>query len=109
MPRRKSPAEEDGAAPTFEASLTGLEAIVEAMEREQLPLEELVAYYERGSLLLDRCESLLQSARNRIELITLRNNNDHEPETNPEAGENPGSSLPPGPPDASNDDDIRLF
>ena len=101
MPRRKSQPDDESAAPSFEEALAGLEAIVEAMEHEQLPLEDLVAHYEKGSALLDRCESILQSARDRIELITLRNQTDTETEISP----------PSGAPDDSDadDDDIRLF
>lgn len=111
MSRRKSTAEENTAAPTFEDALAGLETIVEAMEHEQLPLEELVAYYEKGTALLDRCESILQSARDRIELITLRNKNEAEPATEAKAGGTAGLSLPSGAPGVSDhdDDDIRLF
>ncbi len=109
MARRKNTPEEDAATPTFEEALAGLEAIVEAMEHEQLPLEDLVAYYEKGSTLLDRCEAILQSARGRIELITLRNHN--ESPRDAAAGEAAALSPPSGPPDASDDDDddIRLF
>ena len=111
MARRKSTSEDDSAAPSFEAALEGLEAIVEAMEHEQLPLEELVAYYEKGSALLDRCESILQSARGRIELITLRNKTEIEPESPSRTGAPSDFSLPSGTPDDSDDDDddIRLF
>jgi exodeoxyribonuclease VII small subunit len=108
MARRKTNPEETDDAPSFEQALTGLETIVEAMEHEQLPLEELVTYYEKGSALLDRCEHILQAARGRIELITLRNQNGNAPETGNSAPEN----LSPlsGTPDASDDDDdIRLF
>lgn len=75
MARKKSTPEEEG-TPTFEEALSGLESIVEAMEHEHLTLEELVTHYEQGSALLNRCESMLQSARKRIELITLRNQNE---------------------------------
>ena len=113
MARRKSNADENAATPTFEEALAGLEAIVEAMEHEQLPLEDLVAYYEQGSALLDRCESIHQSARGRIEWITLRNTPAIEPETESGSGETSGSALPSGPPAASasddDNDDIRLF
>jgi len=107
MARRKPITGEDPSATSFEDALAGLEAIVEAMEHEQLPLEELVACHEKGSALLHRCESLLQSARTRIELITLRNQQETEPET--ATGDTPESSLTPGTPDASDDNDIRLF
>jgi exodeoxyribonuclease VII small subunit len=108
MARRKTNSEEPGDAPTFEQSLAGLEAIVEAMEHEQLPLEDLVACYEKGSALLDRCEQILHAARGRIELITLRNQGGAANETGNGA---PDSLSPPsGMPDASDDDDdIRLF
>ena len=112
MARRKSTAEEDSTAPSFEEALAGLETIVEAMEHEQLPLEELVAYYEKGSVLLDRCEALLQSARQRIELITLRNQSEIEPESASGSNENPAISQPsgvPAVPGDDDDDDIRLF
>jgi len=109
MPRRKTNPEEAADAPSFEEALAGLEAIVEAMEHEQLPLEELVAYYEKGSTLIDRCEAVLQAARGRIELITLRNRNEGQGDS--EAGDATGFSTPSGAPDASDDDDddIRLF
>lgn len=110
MARRKSTSEETAAAPSFEEALAGLESIVEAMEHEQLPLEDLVAYYEKGSALLDRCESILQSARGRIELITLRNQNETEPATPTRTGDSPDPAPPSGTPDVSDDDDdIRLF
>ncbi len=111
MPRRKSHTGPDEDMPSFEQALAGLEAVVEAMENEQLPLEDLVAHYEKGSALLDRCESMLRDARDRIELITLRN---HE-ETAAASGALP-DPLPPvsttsDDPDDSDDDndDIRLF
>ena len=109
MTRRKSNIDDVPAEPSFEEALAGLETIVEGMEHQQLPLEELVAYYEQGSRLLDRCEALLQSARSRIELITLRNKNDNEAATATATDPPPDSHLPSGPPDATNDDDIRLF
>lgn len=112
MARRKSNPEDDSSAPSFEDALAGLEAIVEAMEHEQLPLEELVACYEKGSALLDRCESVLQSARGRIELITLRNQSEN-PATGSGSGDPPAfptqSALPDASDDDHDDDDIRLF
>ncbi|MFZ9936280.1 MAG: exodeoxyribonuclease VII small subunit [Luteolibacter sp.] len=102
-PRRKTiAAADDAGAPTFEEALAGLESIVEAMENEQLPLEDLVCQYEKGSKLLERCEAVLQSARDRIELITLRAATD-DAETDEE------SSKPSATPEEPDDDDIRLF
>jgi exodeoxyribonuclease VII small subunit len=111
MARRKSTEEEATGPPTFEEALGGLEAIVEAMEHEHLPLEDLVAHYEKGSALLARCEAILQSARGRIELITLRNQNEIALEAGMKSGEGNEELLPNGPSEDSDDDDndIRLF
>ncbi len=107
MARRKPSADEDSpSSPSFEEALAGLEAIVESMEHENLPLEELVAHYEKGSALLSRCESILQSARGRIELITLRNQNEIALDANSEAANHQALSDDP---DDDDDNDIRLF
>jgi exodeoxyribonuclease VII small subunit len=103
MARRKSNTEEDP-SPSFEDALAGLEAIVESMEHENLPLEELVAHYEKGSALLSRCESILQSARGRIELITLRNQNEIALDADLDAANDQALSD-----DSDDDNDIRLF
>lgn len=111
MARRKSGTEGDGegnhtSPPDFEEALGGLESIVEAMEHEHLSLEDLVAHYEKGSALLTRCESILQSARGRIELITLRNQN----EIGLDAGaKTPNAAATPDEPDDDDANDIRLF
>ncbi|NJM37564.1 MAG: exodeoxyribonuclease VII small subunit [Akkermansiaceae bacterium] len=96
--------EEVSLSPSFEEALAGLEAIVEAMEHENLPLEELVTHYEKGAALLSRCESILQSARGRIELITLRNQNEIALDANSEAANHEALSD-----DSDDDNDIRLF
>ena len=103
MARRKSTTDPDDPSPSFEEALAGLESIVEAMENEQLPLEELVSRYEQGSKLLERCESVLQSARERIELITLRARSGETTDS----GDLTGDPAPAD--DDDHDDDIRLF
>ena len=111
MPRRKHTTPPDAAdsGPSFEDALAGLEAIVETMEHGQLPLEDLVANYEQGSSLLKHCESILTAARNRIELITLRNQNQPPSPANP-AGDPPATLAAEPTEDVGNDDDdIRLF
>ncbi len=75
MPARgKTGKTQEEPQPTFEESLAELESIVESMESEQLPLEDLVSRYEAGTVLLKHCDSILSSAQKRIELITLSNN-----------------------------------
>ena len=93
-------------APDFEQALEELEDLVEAMENEELPLEQLVANYEKGSKLMAHCQSVLDSAKERIELITLENQAESGLE-NGAASDDVGSD-PDGSP-GSDDDDIRLF
>jgi exodeoxyribonuclease VII small subunit len=110
MARRKTTLEGDTESPSFEDALANLESIVEAMEHEQLPLEDLVAHYEKGSALLNRCEAILQTARGRIELITLRNKNEIAPDVPTSTVNTPDHSTPPAIADDSDDEnDIRLF
>ena len=112
MARRKPNTEDDDATrPSFEDALAGLETIVEAMEHEHLTLEELVAHYEKGSIYLSRCESILQGARERIELITLRNQNEISLDADAKSAENPETSAPTDSAEDPDDDDndIRLF
>jgi exodeoxyribonuclease VII small subunit len=59
---------------SFEAALSELETIVSTLEKGQVPLEESIKLYERGELLKKHCESLLKSAEQRIEKITLGSN-----------------------------------
>lgn len=108
MARRKISDTPGSPPPSFEESLARLEAIVEAMENRQLPLEELVDHYEKGSSLLDHCEAVLKSARGRIELVTLRDRTAPADEA-----ATPSDSTAPSPSadadDSDSDDDIRLF
>ena len=55
---------------SFENAITRLETIVEEMESDQLPLEELIVRYEEGIKLVKVCEERLQAAEKRIEIIT---------------------------------------
>ena len=56
----------DDADITFEDAAEKLEAIVEAMESEEVPLEKLLVQYEEGTKLVKVCESKLQAAEKRI-------------------------------------------
>ncbi len=55
----------------FERAIEELETIVKRLEEGKVPLEELVAIYERGEALKRRCEELLRQAETRVEKITL--------------------------------------
>jgi exodeoxyribonuclease VII small subunit len=103
MARRKSTIPENGESQTFEDALATLEAIVDSMEQEQMPLEDLVAQYEKGSKLLENCESMLKSARHRIELITLQARKDIQQDEAIQAPTSTETDV------SDDDDDIRLF
>ncbi len=113
MPRSKKAVTDgnENTPPDFEESLAGLESIVEAMEHDQLSLEQLVEHYEKGSTLLACCEASLQAARGRIELITLRNQNEIALDAADKPVNKPASPAPTAFTDDPDDDsnDIRLF
>lgn len=50
--------------------MESLDSIVTSLEGERLPLEEMVTAYERGMKLLRVCRSRIESARQRVEIIT---------------------------------------
>lgn len=106
MPARRKSADEgqNGSDQSFESALAELEEIVAAMEEEQLPLEELVSRYEKGSKLLARCETVLASARKRLQAISAR-----AEAGNGEAAGAEDDELPGSPAEHDDDDDIRLF
>ncbi|MCX9156759.1 exodeoxyribonuclease VII small subunit [Niveibacterium sp. 24ML] len=54
---------------SFEAALTELESIVAAMETPDLPLEQSLAHFERGTRLLRFCENALGDAEARIRIL----------------------------------------
>ncbi len=93
---------------TFEEAMAELETLVEAMENDQLPLEDLVAHYEKGAGLLRHCEEVLTAAKERIELIEVGNSAEknlapdpEEEEDSPDTGDSPAAESP--------EDDIRLL
>ncbi len=112
MSRRKATEPPQDGEPTFEQALAELEAVVAAMEEDELPLEELVFNYEKGSKLLARCEAALRSAKQRLELISVQQSGDPPAPGVEMLDSPPGAPLhsATGPEDADdNDDNIRLF
>ena len=53
----------------FEDALKKLEAIVEAMESQDLPLESLLAKYEEGTRLAKTCQEKLAEAELKIQQL----------------------------------------
>ncbi|QBR72750.1 exodeoxyribonuclease VII small subunit [Beijerinckiaceae bacterium] len=56
---------------SFEAALAELEQIVDQLEKGSVGLEQSILIYARGEALKTHCNTLLKSAEQRIEKITL--------------------------------------
>lgn len=65
MPEEQKP-------PTFEESLTELEAVVKELESGDLPLERSLALFEKGTLLSATCRKQLEDAETRVEHLIRR-------------------------------------
>ena len=61
---------EPAAEQTFEGAMERLEKLVERMEADKLPLDELLVRYEEGVKLVKFCSEKLTAAEKRIEIIT---------------------------------------
>ncbi len=64
------PADADAEAPSFEAALERLEAIVDQLEQGDLELEAALAAFEEGVRLSKQCASQLDAAERRIEVLS---------------------------------------
>jgi exodeoxyribonuclease VII small subunit len=109
---------------SFEDAMERLEEIVSAMEGERMPLEDMVQSYAEGARLLKQCRSRIDTARQRVELITADLDGTAratlstfdeataeaaaESTAKPRSGNTRRSPAKPAPDDAG-DDDIRLF
>lgn len=60
----------DVQALSFEEAFKELEALVEQMEAGNLPLEDTLRLFERGSLLSRHCQNLLDKAELRLKQLT---------------------------------------
>lgn len=69
---QKTPSTDLTLSLSFEASLKELEEVVKKLESGQTTLEDAITLYERGSLLKQRCESILNDARLKIEQIVVK-------------------------------------
>lgn len=57
---------------TYEAAMGELEAIVERLEKGNVPLQDSIDFYERGVALKDRCDRLLKEVEMRVERVRLK-------------------------------------
>lgn len=60
-------------APSFEQALKELEGIVAQMETGQLPLEQSLQAYQRGSELLQFCQKSLAAIEQQVRLLNENN------------------------------------
>lgn len=54
---------------SYEAALAELEALVGQLESGQMPLDQLLAGYQRGAVLLAFCRHQLQAVENQIQVL----------------------------------------
>jgi exodeoxyribonuclease VII small subunit len=59
---------------SFEQALAELEAIVDRLDRGEVPLEQSIEAYERGTALRRHCERKLSEARLRVERLVENEN-----------------------------------
>ena len=57
---------------TFEQAIEELETIINRLEEGDVPLDETINLYEKGSELKDFCEKKLQSAEVKIQKINQK-------------------------------------
>ena len=96
-------------APTFESALGELEELIAKMENDQLPLETLVASYEKGAELLKHCERVLADARKRIEVVQLSGSEENELDSGTDQAVDSQNPPSAGSEDGDDSNDIRLF
>ncbi len=68
MPKKKTTTK-----PDFETALAELEALVEKMEQGDLSLEDSMQQYERGVALSQQCQNLLETAEQKVQILTKDN------------------------------------
>lgn len=59
--------------PAFEQSLNNLQALVERLESGDLSLEESLSTFEKGIALTRECQSALQDAEQRVQVLLEQN------------------------------------
>jgi exodeoxyribonuclease VII small subunit len=60
--------------PTFEENLKALEAVVEQLERGDLPLEDSVKLFEQGMALSAACKQDLEAAEGKLQVLMKQQN-----------------------------------
>jgi exodeoxyribonuclease VII small subunit len=69
LPQASVKAAKSAAPTSYEAALAELEQLVAQLESGQLPLDQLMAGYQRGAELLKFCRSKLEAVEQQISVI----------------------------------------
>ncbi len=65
--------------PDFERTLSELESLVQRLEEGDLPLDEALLTFERGVALSRECQTALQAAQQKVEIL-LKRSGEAEPQ-----------------------------
>ncbi len=60
----------------FETSVEELNKIVSTMEQGDLPLEKSLEYFEQGVGLINQCQKALDTAQQKVDILTQSQSND---------------------------------
>ncbi len=79
----------------FEQALAELEGLVARLERGDLPLDEALKVFERGVALTRHCQTSLQAAQQKVEILLKRNG---QPQIEPfeQSADDADAPAPPG-------------
>ena len=61
---------ENSSLPNFETAMAELEAIIRQMESQQLPLQDSLTAFKRGTALLQQCQQTLAEAEQQVRVLT---------------------------------------
>jgi exodeoxyribonuclease VII small subunit len=86
---------------TFESAIARLEGLVEEMESDRMPLEQLLVAYEEGTKLVKVCQLKLTEAEKKIEIIQRKAAGEVALKDFDPAGKADPSSAPDTPPAAA--------
>ena len=63
--------------PNLETSLAEISTLIEKMEHSELSLEQSLAQFERGIILIKHAQKILQDAEQKVQIL-IQNNNQAE-------------------------------
>ena len=69
MPKAPAASAPQSDPANYEAALEELEQLVTRIESGQLPLEQMLAGYQRGALLLNFCRARLEAVQGQIKVL----------------------------------------